>query len=353
MPPHGAILFLGRPMKVLIPAGGYGTRMRPHTHTHPKPMVPVAGRPSLAVILDSLKGLPVDEVIVITGKMGEQMEEYVKEHYSFPARFIEQKVMRGQADAINLAAEYLEGDLLTIFVDTLFETDFSIIKNLDADGVAFVAEVPDPSRFGIAVPGPDGFIQKLVEKPQTPESNLALVGIYYFKDAKQLLTAINELMASGRSLKGEYFLSDSVQVMIEHGAKLRMQLVTVWEDTGTIDAVLHSNRYLLRKVDTAKEPYMRGSSLVIPPSYISEQATVEQSVIGPYAAISEGAEVRNSIVKNSIISANAKVTDAMLFGSIIGQKASVQGSYQTMNLGDDSSTKALGSDQDVIDETFK
>ena len=149
-------------------------------------------------------------------------------------------------------------------------------------------------------------------------------------------------MASGRSLKGEYFLSDVVQVMIEHGAKLRTQLVTVWEDTGTIDAVLHSNRYLLRKQDTAKEPYMHGTSLVIPPSYISGQATVEQSVIGPYAAISEGAEVRNSIVKNSIISANAKINDAMLFGSIIGQKASVQGSYQTLNLGDDFQHEGVG-----------
>src|SRR5437868_10855574 len=139
-------------MKVIIPAGGYGTRMRPHTHTRPKPLVPVAGRPSLAFILDQLKPLPVDEVIVITGKLGEQMEQYVAEHYDYKARVIEQKVMRGQADAIALAEEYLQADpstnsgsdLLIIFVDTLVETDLTVVNRLgEADGVAFVAEVPD------------------------------------------------------------------------------------------------------------------------------------------------------------------------------------------------------------------
>src|SRR5262245_11410890 len=200
-------------MKVIIPAGGYGTRMRPHTHTHPKPLVPVAGRPSLAFILDALKPLPVEEVIFITGKMGEQMEEYVAKHYDFEMRFIEQKVMRGQADAIALAEEYLQGDLLSIFVDTLFEADLGLTQRIPhADGIAYVAEVPDPSRFGIAVVGQDGYITKLVEKPAQPESNLALAGLYYFKDAQALLRAIHKLMASGRSLKGEYFLSDSVQV---------------------------------------------------------------------------------------------------------------------------------------------
>ena len=341
-------------MKVIIPAGGYGTRMRPHTHTRPKPLVPVAGRPSLAFILDALKPLDVDEVIVITGKMGEQMEEYVTRHYSYKTRFIEQKVMRGQADAIALAEQGLEGDLLILFVDTLFETDLSILEKLDgADGVAFVAEVPDPSRFGIAVVGDKGYVTKLVEKPQDPESNLAVVGLYYFKDSQWLLRAIHTLMDSGRSLKGEYYLADAIQVMIDEGAKFLTQPVTVWEDTGTFDAILHANRYLLRKTDTHKEPYMRGNCLVVPPSYIADDATVEASIIGPYAAISEGAEVRNSIVKNSIVSPRAKVNDAMLFGSLVGEKAAVEGSYQSVNLGDDSVSRIIGAGDAQIDETFK
>src|SRR5436190_9608672 len=158
-------------MKVIIPAGGYGTRMRPHTHTHPKPLVPVAGRPSLAVILDAFRPLDIDEIIIITGKMGEQMEEYVAKHYDYKMRYIEQKVMRGQADAIALAEEYLEGDLIVLFVDTIFEADLTVANKLkqSEDGVMFVAEVPDPSRFGIAVVGPDGYVTKVVEKPKEPE----------------------------------------------------------------------------------------------------------------------------------------------------------------------------------------
>src|SRR5437762_8081670 len=262
-------------MKVIIPAGGYGTRMRPHTHTRPKPLVPVAGRPSLAFILDALAPLPIEEIIIITGKMGEQMEEYVAKHYHYKARFIEQKVMRGQADAIALAEEYVKGDLLTLFVDTLFEADLDVITNLKAgiDGVAFVQEVPDPSRFGIAVVGPDGFVTKVVEKPKEPESNLAVVGLYYFKDSQWLFRAIHKLMDSGRNRSGEYFLADTIQVMIDEGAKFITAPVRVWEDTGTPDAVLHSNRYLLRGMDKHTEPYMHGTSLVVPPSYISPEAT--------------------------------------------------------------------------------
>ncbi|HUP28078.1 MAG TPA: sugar phosphate nucleotidyltransferase [Chloroflexia bacterium] len=341
-------------MKVIIPAAGYGTRMRPHTHTRPKPLVPVAGRPSLDFVLDALEPLPIEELIFIVGRMGEQMEEYVKKNYSqYESRFIEQKVMRGQADAIALAEEYVQGDLLTLFVDTLFETDFSVLTNLKDDGAMFVAEVPDPSRFGIAVEGPDGFVTKLVEKPQDPESNLAVVGLYYFKDSQWLFRAIHKLIASGHSLKGEYYLTDAVQVMLDEGAKFRTYPVHVWEDTGTPDAVLHSNRYLLRGMDKAKEPYIRGTSLIIPPSFVAEDATLEGSVIGPYAAISEGVTVRDSIIKNSIVSKNATITSASLFGSIIGERAKVTGAYQTLNIGDDSNTGAVSASEARVDETFK
>jgi glucose-1-phosphate thymidylyltransferase len=342
-------------MKVIIPAAGYGTRMRPHTHTRPKPLVPVAGRPSLAFVLDALAPLPIEELIFIVGRMGEQMEEYVKKRYpQYATRFIEQKVMRGQADAINLAREYVRGDLLTLFVDTIFEADLSVLNHLDdADGALFAAEVPDPQRFGIAVIGPDGYTTKLVEKPQNPESNLAVVGLYYFKDSQWLFRAIKTLMDSGRSLKGEYYLADTIQVMIDEGAKFRPFTVSAWEDTGTQDAVLHTNRYLLRKMDTNTEPYMMGTSLVIPPSYVSPEATVANSIIGPYAAISEGATVTDSIVRNSIISPNARVSGTVLFGSLIGERATVEGSYRTLNLGDDSTSGDVEAGNATIDETFK
>jgi glucose-1-phosphate thymidylyltransferase len=340
-------------MKIIIPAAGYGTRMRPQTHTKPKPLVHVAGRPSLAFVLDALEGLDIEEIIFIVGRMGEQMEDYVKSHYPYKVSFIEQKVMRGQADAIALARDRVQGDLMTLFVDTLFEADLTVIKTLDVDGAMFVMEVPDPSRFGIAVPGPDGIVKKIVEKPQVIESNLAVVGLYYFKDSQWLFRAIDTLMASGKSLKGEYFLADAIQVMIDEGAKFRTFPVQVWEDTGTWDAVLHANRYLLRGQDRHKEAYTAGSSIVLPPSFIAQDAVVENSVIGPFASISEGATVRDSIVKNSIISPKATVSNSMLFGSLIGDRAHVEGSFDTVNIGDDSIVRT-GRETDIaIDETFK
>ena len=341
-------------MKVIIPAAGYGTRMRPHTHTRPKPLVPVAGRPSLDFVLDALEPLQIEELIFIVGKMGEQMEEHVKKNYpQYESRFFEQKVMRGQADAIALAEDYVKGDLLTLFVDTLFEADLTVLNNLQDDGAMFVAEVPDPSRFGIAVEGEDGFVKKMVEKPQEPESNLAVVGLYYFKDSQWLFRAIHTLMESGRSLKGEYYLADAIQVMIDEGAKFRTYHVTVWEDTGTPDAVLHSNRYLLRGMDKEKEPYTKGSAVIIPPCFVSSKAKVESSVIGPYTSISDGATVRDSIIKNSIVGKDAEITGATLFGSIIGERATVEGAYQTLNIGDDSTTTATNSSNLEVDETFK
>jgi glucose-1-phosphate thymidylyltransferase len=217
----------------------------------------------------------------------------------------------------------------------------------------FVAEVPDPSRFGIAVVGDDGYVRKLVEKPQQPESNLAVVGLYYFKESQWLFRAIKTLMDSGRSLKGEYYLADAIQVMIDEGAKFRTFPVTVWEDTGTWEAVLHANRYLLRTIDKHDEPYLSGTSLVVPPSFISPEANIENSIIGPYASISEGATVRDSIVRNSIISPEATVAASTLFGSLVGERASVEGAYRTLNIGDDSIASMIDTDSAEIDETFK
>ena len=221
-----------------------------------------------------------------------------------------------------------------------------------ADDIGEVV-VLEAARFGIAVKGPDGYVTRVVEKPKEPESNLAVVGMYYFKDSGWLYRAIHKLMDSGRSRSGEYFLADALQVMIDEGAKFITQTVDVWEDTGTPDAVLHSNRYLLRKMDGHTEPYMRGTSLVIPPCHIAGDATIENSVIGPYAAISEKAVIRDSIVKNSIVSRKAKISSAMLFGSIIGEKVTIEGSYQTLNIGDDSSTHTISVADAEIDETFK
>ncbi|HLZ09830.1 MAG TPA: nucleotidyltransferase family protein, partial [Chloroflexota bacterium] len=231
-------------MKVVIPMAGLGTRLRPHTYTQPKPLVQVAGKTILAHVLDQLTSLPIEEIIFITGHLGSQIEKYVAENYEIPARFIVQTELRGQAHAIDLAAEFIDQPVLIIFVDTIIRTDFDELIEFKDDGVLFVHEVTDPRRFGVAVVD-NGLIKQLVEKPTTPVSNLAVVGVYFLQNWKLLKQSMRELIDSDRQTAGEYYLADALQIMIEHGAKLRARPVDVWEDCGTVEALLQTNRYLL------------------------------------------------------------------------------------------------------------
>jgi glucose-1-phosphate thymidylyltransferase len=340
-------------MQLIIPAAGLGTRMRPHTHSKPKPLVPVAGKPSIAHILDALAGLPIDRVVLITGPRGEMLLDYVQAHYPFEAVMVEQKVPNGQSPAVALTEPYITPGS-DVFSDTLFVADFSVLLHLDdADGAGFVKEVPDPSRFGIAVPDADGYIRRMVEKPQNPESNLAVVGLYYFKDSRRLFSAIQEQIERNITLKNEYFLADAIQVMVDHGARLRVFPVTVWEDTGTIAATLHTNRYFLRHQAEGQDlaPYLQGSSLIIPPVYVDPSAALERSVIGPYASISAHVTISDSVVRDSIVDNKAHVHRALLTGSIIGERARVEGGFTALNVGDDSSL-SLGGLTGEIDERF-
>jgi glucose-1-phosphate thymidylyltransferase len=343
-------------MQVIIPAGGLGTRMRPQTHSKPKPLVAVGGKPSIAHILDALSVLPIDKVVLITGRNGEMLLDYVKAHYPFPTVAIEQKVMRGQSDAVLLAEGEIDpnGDLFIVFSDTLFEADLTAVQRLgDADGAGFVKEVPDPSRFGIAVSDKNGYITRMVEKPQEPLSHDAVVGLYYFKKAGMIYDAIHEQVERGIMLKNEYFLADAIGVMVEHGAKLKVLPVTVWEDTGTRDAILHANRYLLRKAqgDGPAEPYAQGGGLVVPPAHLGADAQIPGSVVGPYVSVGAGSVITDSVVRDSIIGDKTRIRAAVLTGSILGDRAAVEGVYQKVNISDDSTL--AGDTTGAIDETFK
>ncbi len=340
-------------MRVVIVAGGMGTRMRPHTFSHTKALVNVAGKPVLGHILDELLQIPIEQVVFITGYLGHQIEPYVKEAYpDLKAAYVEQPVPLGQSHAIKLAAEYLVGPCIVMFADTLFEADLLQLPTVKHDGVAFVQPVADPARFGIAVPGFDGYVAKLVEKPQQPESDLAVIGLYYFREGEWLARAVNDLIERDIKTKGEFYLADAIQIMIDEGAKLSTSIAEVWEDTGTPYALLHSNRYLLRRHNQHGEaPYLHGSSVVIPPCYIHDSATLEQSIIGPYATINAGVTVRGSIVRNAIINAGAQLHNVALSASIVGEKASVRDAYKTLNVGDNSEVTAETSEE--IDETFK
>ncbi len=320
-------------MKVVIPLAGLGTRLRPQTYTRPKPLVNLAGKPLLGHILDRLAPLPIEEVIFITGYLGEQIEEYVGVNHKLPARYVEQKEQLGQAHALQLTKEWLHGPTFVVFADTIFETDIQRLMQVQSDGLLYVREVEDPRRFGVAVM--DGeYISKLVEKPQTPVSNLAVVGLYYFSEGEQLAEAVDELIASGRQTAGEYYIADAIQIMIDRGAKLETQTIDVWLDCGTPSALLETNRYLLGTYE--QHPCSFPGTTVLPPVYIAEGAKVENSVIGPHVSLDRDAEVSGSIVRDSILGAGCSIEDVTLKGSIVGNKARVRGSYSTLNVGDTS-----------------
>jgi glucose-1-phosphate thymidylyltransferase len=326
-------------MRIVIPMAGYGTRLRPHTWSKPKPLVSVAGKTVLGHVLDGFASVPnVEEVVFIVGYLGQQVEEYVTRHYPhLRARYVEQAEMLGQSHAVWLAREYLAGPLLILYVDTLIETDYSFLKTEAADAVAWVKPVPDPRRFGVAELRADKTVARLIEKPEDMANNLVVVGCYYFRDGAPLLRAIETQMAGGQRLQGEFFLVDAINNLLDEGLRMRVEAVDVWQDCGKPDALLETNRYLLETGrDNTAEASKRLGVVVVPPVYIDPTAQVSESVIGPHVSISAGCEVRRSLVRDSIIDDGSQILDTALAASIIGREARVIGRYRALNVGDSS-----------------
>lgn len=326
-------------MKVVIPMAGYGTRLRPHTWSKPKPLVAVAGKPVLGHVLDTFASLPfVEEVVFIVGYLGQQVEEYVHQAYpGLQARYIEQRELLGQSHAIWLARDRLAGPMLMVFVDTLIEADLFRLAQEKTGAVAYVKAVPDPRRFGVAEVGPSGRVTRLVEKPQDVDNNLAVVGLYYFADASALLRAIETQMERRAQLKGEYFLADAINILLDGGLDMRVEPVDVWMDCGTPESLLETNRFLLdHGRDNSAEAARRPQVLVIPPVYIDPTAEVRQAVIGPHVTIAAGCVVERSILQDSIVDAGSSIVDTTLAQSLIGRDARVVGRHRSLNVGDSS-----------------
>lgn len=320
-------------MRVIILTAGLGTRLRPHTFSKPKPLVNVAGKPMLAHILDTLQPLAIDELVCVTGYLGHHIEQFVRANYSFPTRFIEQAEPRGQAHAIYLTREVVKGPTLIVFGDGIFAADLARLNNTPNDGVIYVQEVEDPRRFGVAVLE-NGSIKRLVEKPDTPVSNLAVIGVYYVPDACRLMDAIAYTMEQNIQTKGEFYLADALQVMINQGERFVAERVSVWKDCGNKNALLETNRYLLENGRSYVGTVNR--SIIIPPVYIADTARIENSVIGPYVSVAAGVVVRESRIKDSIINSGAQIQSATLRNSLIGDDAYVEGDFQELNVGDSS-----------------
>jgi glucose-1-phosphate thymidylyltransferase len=327
-------------MKVIIPLAGFGTRLRPHTYTKPKPLINVAGKPVLGHLLDKLQGLDIDEYIFIVGYLGEQVEEYVKSEYQLKnVHFVEQKELLGQAHAIWLAREYLDDSpAFILFVDTLFETDLTTLGKSDADAVIFVKEVEDPRSFGVVTLDKDEYITGFVEKPKVMDNRLAVVGLYYFKNGNKLIEAIRKLIfETQKKTQNEFFLADAMDIMVKEGDKFRIQQVSVWLDCGKPDTVLETNRYLLdNSRDNSTTLQIPADVIIVPPVNIHPSAQLTCSVIGPHVTIGANCVISGSIMRDTIIDEGSVCKDTLLEQSLIGRNARVEGRYRTVNVGDSS-----------------
>lgn len=329
-------------LKIVIPMAGYGTRLRPQTWSRPKQLISMAGKAVIEHVLGMFSTLPADqnvEFVFVVGYLGDKIQEFMDAEYpDLTIDYVEQKEMKGQSHAIYLAEKYIDGPMLMVFADTLIETDLSFLDDETADIVAWVKPVPDPRRFGVAELGDEGLVTRLIEKPKAMDNNLAVVGFYYFREGRELIEAIEKQMDRDVQLKGEYFLADAINIMLdENQSKMRTEKINIWLDAGTPQAVLETNRYLLEHgSDNSDQAAQRMGVRVIPPVYVHPEAIVEASVLGPYTAVGAGCEVRGSVVQNSIIEKDARVEHIILDRSLIGQKAQVKGGSRSVNVGDNS-----------------
>ncbi len=302
-------------MKVVLPVAGKGTRLLPVTKHTGKPLVHVAGRAVLDYVIDKLDGLDVDELIFITGHLKEQVEEYVRANYDIPARFVEQKVQDGTAGAVNLARPYVQEPVLIIFVDTVFDADLTLINRVDADGIIWAKEVEDYQRFGVIVTDEDGYMQQIVEKPSEPISRLANIGLYYIRDWETLFEGIERTLA-GPKHKGEWFLTEAFQFMVDRGKRILTAQVDGWYDCGKLETLLDSNQQLLGS-GGATAPATNGCRIV-EPVHLGDGVVVENSTLGPNVSVDAGTVIRNSVVADSIIGQNAEVIDSKVDHSLLG-----------------------------------
>lgn len=323
-------------MKVIIPLAGKGTRLRPHTHVVPKPMLKVAGRPVMSYVMDDVMRLGnVDEVIYITGHLKEKVEAYARETYRIPSVFIEQVVQDGTAGAVALAKTHVDQPVLIIFVDTIFDADLGIIKDTDADGIIWTKEVEDYQRFGVVVTDANGHMSRIVEKPSEPISKRANIGLYYIRNWKLLYEGIDHVLKTSPN-KGEWYLTDAFQYMIDHGARIKVVDVEGWYDAGQLGTLLETNRTMLDK-GRARVPASLGpDARIIDPVYIEDGVVIEHSTIGPNVSLGKGSTVRNSTMRDTVAGDSVHIEKAALHDSFIGDHVVVHGVSGAMTLGDHS-----------------
>ena len=320
-------------MRAIIPVAGVGTRLRPHTYTLPKVLLNVAGKPILGHILDAILEQGIDQVTIITGYMGKLVRDFVRNRYDIDIEFVSQKESLGLGHAIWTARDtFGKEPLMIILGDTIFDVNLRESINSGKSSIG-VKKVDDPRRFGVVELDKEGYIVNFVEKPETFVSDLAIVGIYHIATPQLLSESLDKIITENIKTRGEYQLTDALQIMMEKGEKFSTFSLEGWYDCGKPETLLATNRFLLDRNPAIQPP---DSAVILPPVFIAPNAVIERSVIGPYATVAEDAVVKDSVVRNTIISDGASVSSSLLEKSIIGNNAVVNGNFYNLNVGNSS-----------------
>lgn len=323
-------------MKAIIPVAGVGTKLRPLTYTQPKPLIPIAGKPILGHIIERLMTAGVNEFVFVIGYLGNKIHDFVREKYpNITSYFVQQSDRKGIGHAIWMARDIVKGEVMLIVLgDTVFEADIeSIIANQNS--VLGIKKVDDPRGFGVVEFDDKGKILRVVEKPNIPRSNMALVGLYKIIDSERLFDVLEQNIRINYTTHNEIQLTDAIGKMIKEGSVFETLKVENWYDCGKKESLLEANARLLKKVSAnGTEHPNTVATIVIPPVSISASAQISNSIIGPNVTIGDNANLDYVIVKDSIIGNYSKLRNVLLEKSVIGSDATINGSTQSLNIGD-------------------
>jgi glucose-1-phosphate thymidylyltransferase len=333
-------------MKAIIPVAGAGTKLRPHTYTQPKALIPLAGKTILSIIVDQLRDAGIRDFIFIIGYLGDKIQDYVTSNYpDLNCHFVTQSERQGTGHAIDLTKEIVGSDeVLIVLGDTIAEYDVAEMIRTPFSMLG-VKKVDDPRNFGVAEMEDDSFfISRVVEKPSIPKSNMALVGVYKIKETDVLFSCLKKIQDNQIRSYDEFNLTDALECMIQQGAKFQAFKVQNWFDCGKKESLLASNAILLKKFGgNSKTSEDYSNSIIIPPVSIGTGCVIQNSVIGPNVAIGDHTIVNHAIIKDSIIGAYSNLYEIVLNNSLIGSDAEVKGVSRNLNIGDNTAIDLGGS----------
>lgn len=327
-------------MKIIVPMAGRGSRLRPHTLTIPKPLMPVAGKPIVHRLVQDIAkvcGEPIDEIAFIIGDFGAETEKQlikIAEGLGAKGSIYHQEEALGTAHAILCAKESLKGNVVVAFADTLFKADFTI--NTKDDGIIWVKQIDNPSAFGVVNLDSEGTITEFVEKPQTFVSDLAIIGIYYFNSGEKLCAELEYLIDNDIKEKGEYQLTNALENLKQKGAKFKTGKVNEWMDCGNKDVTVETNQRVLsfEKDNVIEGTFTKENSVIIPPCFIGDNVVLKNAIIGPHVSVGNNSTIQSCVIENSIIQNESKIENAVITNSMIGNKVEYTGTKKDLSIGD-------------------